>query len=205
MGSRERRYGCGLALGTACGLALGCSGSITPSPDRAQAGEDSGGRAVGAASGQASHAAGGSALVGGAGGGTGGGAAALGISAELDGEGVVFDQEVQAYNGRAPMIEVSARLVMGARWASLRLMVIPESSSIVPGDYGCADGSVVLYTTPQRTQTSQAPGECAIHVSEAGLLSGQVFSGTFSAKVVGTGPEPSATIMGRGEFRAIVQ
>jgi hypothetical protein len=207
MGARAWQYGCGLALGVGCSFALGCGESENASPAGAtQAGGPSGGGRSGGAGQPAQVAGGGSATlgVGGASGAVGGGGPSLAISGEVDGSVVVFDQDVQAYNGRAPMMEVSARKDDGTTLGSLRIMVIPEAGVITPGDYRCQDGSVVIYSSPQRYETSQAPGECSIHVDEAGLTSGQIFSGTFSAKVFSTGGDPTSTIISEGEFRAIV-
>jgi hypothetical protein len=130
------------------------------------------------------------------------------LSATIDALLVEFGDDVLAYNGRPPMMDIFA----GANgdspsWSTLRVAVVPPSlSEIVAGEYQCGPGEtsfIMLHGASGVFDTTTTGGPCEIIVESPGTQSGQVFSGSFSATLYTTDGARSV-MLEHGKFFGIV-
>jgi hypothetical protein len=128
-----------------------------------------------------------------------------GLVATIEGRTVDFRTDMLTYNGRPPTMDVSAGSE-DPTWLTLRVFVAPDGQgTIAPGEHDCDMGqSWIMLIAASATYVSyEDPGTCTVHVIDAGVESGEIFSGTFSGTLVksdGTSP----LVLTEGTFYGVV-
>lgn len=130
------------------------------------------------------------------------------LSAVIDSRVSEFSDDVLAYNGRPPMMDIFAGAAGDAltQWDTLRVAVVPSSAQLLPGEYACGPGQpsfIMLIGERGVFDSTSVDAWCTIIVESAGTQPGEVFSGRFEATVHTTDGADSV-LLEQGRFFGVV-
>ena len=128
-----------------------------------------------------------------------------GLTANIEGQPLVFDESVRTDALRPPAVEVYAHLASTER--SLRVFILPSAAQtkLTPGPYECdGKGTHVWYWGTTSWDTTETGGACRIELEDAGTEPGQVLSGRFEATVVKS-QSTESLVLEDGTFYGVIE
>jgi hypothetical protein len=103
-----------------------------------------------------------------------------GIVIEAEGKTVEFRNDLLWYDGRPPLLDLSARSD-AEDWQTFRIVIFPDSDAVVPGVYGGGFNPVYAWAArPMNVYDSVANRSLAVCVTESGIGEGARVAGRFS-------------------------